>query len=133
MDCELERNTIMSQHMYILDGGMGHMIKRLGVTIDGAQIGSIQRFHNITMANLIEPELVQSAHIAFLEAGCNIITTNNYAAVPKCLHFQDPSVDQFDLTTSCTENPETQSKTIAEVLKDTGFFEKTDSCDKKVF
>ena len=84
------------------------------------------------MANLIEPELVQKAHLAFLESGCNIITTNNYAAVPKCLKFEDPCDVQFDRTTPDKQNAETPSKTIAEVLKENGFFEKCDGCDRKV-
>jgi methionine synthase I (cobalamin-dependent) len=58
-----------SQNIYILDGGMGHMIKRLGVTLNRAQKGSIERFYNITLTNLMNPEIVQNAHLEFLKAG----------------------------------------------------------------
>ena len=51
----MEGKQIMSSSVFndvdTLDGGMGHMIKRLGVSISGAQKGAIERFYNINMVN----------------------------------------------------------------------------------
>ena len=113
----------MSRNMDILDGGMGHMIKRLGVSIEGSQPGSIERFHNLTMANVLDPDIVQKAHIEFLNSGCNVITTNNYAAIPKCLRF-DHLINAQNIKKNLDGQGHTYSKTsIAQVLRETGFFD----------
>ena len=108
--------------MDILDGGMGHMIKRLGVKINGSQPGAIERFQNLTMANILNPDIVQNAHIEFLKAGSTIITTNNYAAIPKCLRF-DHLID-LESTNGCTGRADAANSksTIDQVLRETGFF-----------
>ena len=123
MDNVQSGNSRGSQNIYILDGGMGHMIKRLGVNINGAQKGSIERFYNITLTNLMNPEIVQNAHLEFLKAGCNIITTNIYAAVPKCLRFKQPSNLQTDGRSKAASET-TQS--IDRILQESGFFENGD-------
>lgn len=67
----------------ILDGGMGEEIFRLGVPDDrktwsaGSLIDS--KYH---------PSVVQ-AHLNFIRAGCDIITTNNFAVIPTV--FKPPS------------------------------------------
>lgn len=68
----------------VLDGGMGHQLKALGVEIAGP-VGSQPRFLGVCRANVDQPQLVVDAHKAFLTAGCDVITTNNYAAVPETL------------------------------------------------
>lgn len=77
----------------VLDGGMGHLLRRKGVEISGP-IGSQRRFLGICLANIERPELVREAHLDYINAGANIITTNNYAVVPACLAL---SGEQFDL------------------------------------
>jgi len=67
-----------------MDGGMGHMLRRLGVEISGP-IGSQQRFLGVALANVEKPEVVVEAHAAFLNAGASVIITNNYAVVPNTL------------------------------------------------
>jgi S-methylmethionine-dependent homocysteine/selenocysteine methylase len=115
-----------AQNIYILDGGMGHMIKRLGVNLKGAQKGSIERFYNITMTNLMNPEIVKNAHLEFLKAGCNIITTNNYAAVPKCLRFKHPSNLEIDVGKLASKDSTETTQSIDSILQETGFFENGD-------
>ena len=116
-------NSCTSQNIYILDGGMGHMIKRLGVNIDGAQKGSIERFYNITMVNLMNPDIVQNAHLEFLKAGCNIITTNNYAAIPKCLRFKNPNHLEINETSAEFKAENNLNQSIHHILQETGFYE----------
>merc|ERR1719421_2375905 len=68
----------------LLDGGMGHQLKAMGIEISGP-VGSMRRFLGVAMANLENPQLVRDAHLAYIDAGADVITTNNYACVPKCL------------------------------------------------
>jgi len=73
----------------LLDGGMGHQLKAMGIEIKGP-VGSMRRFLGVCMANLDDPEKVRDAHLAYIDAGAEVVTTNSYACVPKCLsHFSD--------------------------------------------
>lgn len=87
----------------LLDGGMGHLLRRKGVEISGP-IGSQRRFLGICLANIENPDLVRAAHEEFIDAGARVIITNNYAVVPACLEL---SGEQFDLseiiTASCIQ------------------------------
>jgi len=65
----------------IMDGGMGHMLRRLGVTVQG-EVGSVERFLGVAMANQNTPELVEKAHRAFIDAGAQVVITNNYSCIP---------------------------------------------------
>jgi S-methylmethionine-dependent homocysteine/selenocysteine methylase len=80
----------------VLDGGMGHMLRRLGVVIEG-ELGSQQRFLGVALANSEQPELVVAAHLAYIEAGATVITTNNYAVVPKTLNLPGGASGPQDL------------------------------------
>lgn len=68
----------------VLDGGMGHQLKKMGVEIQGP-VGSMQRFLGVAQANMNQPHLVRDAHLSYIDAGCDVITTNNYAVVPAAL------------------------------------------------
>jgi len=68
----------------VLDGGVGHMLRRLGIKIEG-KVGSQERFLGVAMANLQQPELVKKTHSAYIQAGARVLTTNNYSCVPRCL------------------------------------------------
>eukprot|EP01052_Picozoa_sp_SAG31_P000660 SAG31_NODE_19_length_35031_cov_42.510707_11_plen_161_part_00 len=87
----------------VLDGGMGHQLKAMGVEIKGP-VGSQSRFLGVCMANKEQPDLVINAHKAFIMAGADVITTNNYAAVPKTVELagsmdkEDVQVAPADLT-----------------------------------
>ena len=69
----------------LLDGGMGHQLKAMGVKIEGPR-GSMQRFLGVAMANSKQPELVTAAHLSYIDAGADVITTNNYAVRPQTLN-----------------------------------------------
>lgn len=66
----------------LLDGGMGHQLKSMGVNVAG-EVGTLQRFLGVAMANFDQPDLVVAAHLAFIDAGADVITTNSYAVVPR--------------------------------------------------
>ena len=60
--------------MTILDGGMGKELRRIGAPFRQPEWSSL--------ALLEAPERVIEAHRNFIEAGAQVITTNNYAVVP---------------------------------------------------
>ena len=61
-------------HIEILDGGMGHQLKNMGAPFKQPEWSAL---------SLMEaPETVTQAHKAFIDAGCDIITTNAYALIP---------------------------------------------------
>lgn len=71
----------LDSELLVLDGGMGHLLRRKGVEIKGA-IGSVERFLGVALANTEQPELVREAHEEYLQAGARVIITNNYACTP---------------------------------------------------
>jgi len=58
----------------ILDGGMGRQLKAMGAPFKQPEWSAL--------ALMEAPEFVSKAHSQFIDAGANIITTNNYAVVP---------------------------------------------------
>lgn len=71
----------MASAVTVLDGGMGHLLRRMGVQIKGP-IGSIERFLGVGLANVENPSMVTAAHETYLKAGANVVTTNTYACIP---------------------------------------------------
>ena len=58
----------------ILDGGMGRQLEAMGAPFKQPEWSAL--------ALMEAPETVTQAHQAFLDAGCDIITTNAYALIP---------------------------------------------------
>ena len=63
--CDLLRNEIV-----IFDGGMGTMLQRAGL-----QPGELPEYWNLS-----HPEVVQSVHRAYFEAGARVVSTNTFGA-----------------------------------------------------
>ena len=68
----------MAARAVLLDGGMGHQLKAMGVEIAG-KVGSMERFLGVAMATTRDPALVRAAHLAYLDAGAP-----HAAAVARC-------------------------------------------------
>ena len=66
----------------ILDGGMGKLLRRIGAPFRQPEWSAL--------ALMEAPEMVAQAHRHFVEAGAQVITTNNYAVVP--YHHSDAFV-----------------------------------------
>ena len=60
--------------MTILDGGMGHELKLRGVS-DGTFVAGLLANENNNCS------IVESIHEDYLDAGCDVITTNSFVAV----------------------------------------------------
>ncbi len=70
----------MTQHITILDGGMGGELMKRGAN-SGKALWSAQ--------SLIDaPEMVTQVHADFIAAGADIITTNSYSTIPSYLGKQ---------------------------------------------
>jgi homocysteine S-methyltransferase len=61
--------------LFLLDGGNGHELKQRGITDDGSFVAGV-------LANETSPCVVQAVHSDFVHAGCRILTTNSFVAVP---------------------------------------------------
>ena len=62
--------------LVLLDGSTGHELKeRLGVS----------SFATAMFANVKQPELVTSVHADYVEAGCDVLTTNSFTLTPVAL------------------------------------------------
>jgi len=59
----------------ILDGGTGHELKLRGIS-DGTFVAGV-------LANEDQASTVEAIHYDYLSAGCDIITTNSFVAVPR--------------------------------------------------
>ncbi len=73
-----------AQKIQILDGGMGRQLKAMGAPFRQPEWSAL--------ALMEAPEAVSLAHRQFIEAGANIITTNNYAVVP--FHLGEQRFDE---------------------------------------
>ncbi len=67
----------------ILDGGMGKELRRIGAPFRQPEWSAL--------ALMESPDHVVQAHRNFIEAGAEVITTNNYAVVP--FHLEDEVFD----------------------------------------
>lgn len=68
----------------ILDGGMGRELKRVGAPFQQPEWSAL--------ALMQAPERVTDVHRSFIDAGAQVITTNNYAVVP--FHIGDQRFDE---------------------------------------
>jgi len=93
---ELER--IAQQRILILDGAMGTMIQRLGLSEEdfhpaGMEQHDILLKGNNELLSLSRPEAIRTIHEQYLEAGADIVETNTFSATTiaqaehKCEHL----------------------------------------------
>ena len=82
----------------LLDGGMGHQLRRSGVRIRG-HVGSIERFLNVALANRDAPRLVVDSHLQHLHLLARWLykqnekgSARNCIAQTRCKHASARSV-----------------------------------------
>lgn len=64
----------MTQHIEILDGGMGRELARVGAPFRQPEWSALALYE--------APKQVRAVHDSFVEAGAGTLTTNSYAVVP---------------------------------------------------
>lgn len=80
-----EKKNIDFSQVLIFDGAMGTMLQKKGLCA-----GEIPEVYNIT-----QPEIIESIHREYLEAGCDIITTNTFGANKSKLEKSGYSVEEI--------------------------------------
>ena len=93
-------------YITILDGGMGRQLESMGAPFKQPEWSAL--------ALMEAPETVTQAHQAFIDAGCDVITTNAYALVP--FHIGQ---DKFDSDGTALISLATNiARTVADETKD---------------
>ena len=64
------KTLLQNKEFVLLDGAMGTLIQKSGARYD----------HSPETLNLTRPELIQSFHRAYIEAGADIVYTNTFGA-----------------------------------------------------
>ncbi|MCP4154879.1 MAG: methionine synthase, partial [bacterium] len=76
-------SEILNQRILVLDGAMGTQIQSFDLT--DADFGG-EAFHGCNeMLNETRPDVVETIHKRYLEAGADIIETNSFGATPLIL------------------------------------------------
>mmetsp|Transcript_30348 Transcript_30348/g.54978 ORF Transcript_30348/g.54978 Transcript_30348/m.54978 type:complete len:126 (+) Transcript_30348:40-417(+) len=69
------------QIITILDGGLGHELKLRGISDGTFLAGVLANEENCGTGD--NKDTVESIHMDYLAAGCDVITTNSFVAVPQ--------------------------------------------------
>lgn len=75
----------LKDRIYVLDGAMGTMIQRYGLTEEDYRCGPFQACikelkGNNECLNLTRPDIIKAIHKEYIEAGADIIETNTFSA-----------------------------------------------------
>ena len=76
---------LFNDKIFVLDGAMGTMIQKYGLTEDDYRRGPFSECTkelrgNNECLNLTHPEIIKSIHKEYIEAGADIIETNTFSA-----------------------------------------------------
>ena len=74
-------NDFLQPNYLILDGGMGTLLQEAGLTVG----------ERPELWNLTHPDTVRNIHLAYFEAGANVVYANTFGANP--LHFDEAELD----------------------------------------
>ncbi len=98
---------LASQRILVLDGAMGTMIQRLGLTEEdfhpqGMEVHEILLKGNNELLSLSRPEAIKLIHEQYLEAGADIIETNTFSAtsIAQAEHKCEPLVRELNLASA---------------------------------
>lgn len=85
LDLQTLLHTQLQSRILVLDGAMGTMLQRFGLTEADFRRGHFEDHPidlkgNNDLLSLTSPDKVQSVHRAYLEAGADIIETNSFSA-----------------------------------------------------
>ena len=78
--------------LILLDGSVGDLVKQRLATLSpananavGVQVAYKDGFSNASYATLGCPDIVQALHRAYVDAGCDVLTTNSFGCSMHCL------------------------------------------------
>lgn len=87
---------LLQRRILILDGAMGTMIQQSNLSAEdfgGQQYDGCNEYLNI-----VRPDLIRGIHIAYLEAGADIIETNSFGSTPLVLAEYDLADQAFEIS-----------------------------------
>src|SRR6185295_15552920 len=79
----IKLKRILSERILVIDGAMGTQIQNRNLTagdFGGAEYEGCNEYLNLT-----RPDVIQSIHEAYLEAGADIVETNTFGSTPLVL------------------------------------------------
>lgn len=99
MSTEIERR--IKERILILDGAMGTMIQQRQLTAEdfgGSQLEGCNEYLNIT-----RPDVIREIHMAYFEAGADIVETNSFGSTPLVLGEYGLSDQAFEVSKRAAE------------------------------
>ena len=78
-------SDILSQRIMVIDGAMGTMIQKYGLSEEAYRGERFKDYHRSVKGNndllqITQPEIIKAIHSEFLEAGADIIETNTFSS-----------------------------------------------------
>lgn len=93
---ETKIETLLKERILILDGAMGTMIQQQDLTADdfgGAHLEGCNEYLNVT-----RPDLIKSIHLAYFQAGADIVETNSFGSTPLVLAEYELQEQAFEIS-----------------------------------
>lgn len=84
---------MLTQKVILFDGAIGTMLQAKGLPVGEAP----------EKWNIVKPEKVGEVHTAYMEARCDVVTTNTFGASPHKLASAHISVDAFEMNRRAAE------------------------------
>lgn len=82
----------------ILDGGTGHLLKEKGLVTSLSGTPAANTFVEGVVANVEQPHVVKAVHAAYIEAGADVITVNNFGCTLWNMQRFDLTLDPVELS-----------------------------------
>lgn len=81
----------------VLDGGMGHLLKSHDIAKFAPHLPPERQFAAAALANAAAPQLILSAHEAYIQSGCDVITANTFGCTRWSLQRAEASGREAEL------------------------------------
>ena len=85
MSQEAKLRQLLNERILVLDGAMGSLIQTYMLNETGFRGERFQDHHfdvkgNNDLLNLTQPDIIRAIHMAYLDAGADLVTTNTFNA-----------------------------------------------------
>ena len=100
--------SLLKERILIIDGAMGTMVQRYGL-VEADYRGERFRDHAIDLKNnnevlnFVRPDVIEEIHVAYLEAGADIIETNTFGATRIGMGEYDLSDLAYEMNVEATK------------------------------
>lgn len=111
----IEINRLLQERILILDGAMGTMIQQRDLSAEdfgGPLLEGCNEYLNIT-----RPDVIREIHMAYLEAGADIIETNSFGSTPLVLAEYDLAAEAYEVSLRAAELARTAADAMSTPAK----------------